>query len=94
MEREILRRRPPILTLENFCRDLTTHLATNEAQARTTRVSLVTYNRVGEGLLGLHDSVGGLTLDLYQGRLDSPSLTSERSAQLVFGGEADGYRPT
>lgn len=93
MEREILRRRPPILTLGNFCRDLTTYLVTNEAQARTTKVSLVTYNRVGEGLLGSHDSTGGLTLDLYQGRLDVSSLTAKRSAQLVFGDEAEGYRP-
>lgn len=93
MEKEILRRRPPILTLESFCRDLVAYVRAGEADGRATRLALVTYNRVGEGLLGSHESMNGLDLDLYQGRTNLPSLTSEESARLMLGGEADDYRP-
>ena len=81
---EVLRRRPPLLTLANFNKDLAGFVADGEAAGESTRMVLVTYNRVGEGLLGFTTYKGGLNLDLIQGTLDF-NVSPEQVTELVFG---------
>ncbi len=81
---EVLRRRPPLLTLPNFNKDLAGFVVDREAAGESTRIVLVTYNRVGEGLLGFQTYKGNLNLDLIQGTM-AFYVPQEQVTELVFG---------
>ncbi|MFZ2202476.1 MAG: hypothetical protein WAV56_03705 [Microgenomates group bacterium] len=85
IEGEILRKRPVLLALANFTRDLSEYVAAIDRTGGSININLVTYNRVGEGLLGGFAFTKNATLNLYQGKLGD-YLSSERGAELAFGG--------
>lgn len=81
---EVLRRRPCLLALPSFTRDLSAYAEAKEQAGESINVILVTYNRVGEGLLGARTFKNGLVLDLYQARL-ATYFDPERVVKLAFG---------
>ena len=89
---EVLRKRPCLLALPNFKRDLSAYLEAKEQAGELINGVLVTYNRVGEGLLGGVTFTKNARLNLYQGKLGS-YLSSERAAELAFGG-GEGEMPS
>ncbi|MEK7091141.1 MAG: hypothetical protein AAB887_01370 [Patescibacteria group bacterium] len=79
---EVLRRRPCLLALPNFRRDLSAYVEAKEQAGESTKVVLVTYNRVGEGLLEPRTTKGRLTLDTYSGQL-MMSITADQMLSLA-----------
>ena len=88
----MLRKRPCLLALPNFRRDLSAYVEAKERAGEPIKVILATYNRVGEGLLGGFAFTENTTLHLYQGKLAS-YLSSERAGELAFGG-GEGEMPS
>lgn len=83
---EVLRKRPCLLALPNFRRDLAAYVEAKERAGESIKVILVTYNRVGEGLLEPRTSKGGLTLDTYSGQL-MMSITADQMLPSRLTGE-------
>ncbi len=82
---EVLRKRPCLLALPNFRRDLSAYVEAKDQVGEPIKVVLATYNRVGEGLLGGFAFNKNATLNLYQGKLGD-YLSSERAIELALGG--------
>lgn len=79
--------------LSRFTHDLAAYVGASEAEGRSSNLTIVTYNRVGEGLLGPRTVKGGVTIDLYQGLL-STSITADRMFSPEPLGENESGRLT
>ncbi len=76
-----------LLVLSELTRDLSSFVRESETAGEASQFVLVTYNRVGEGLLEARTIEGGRTLDTYSGRL---MLTVQVEQWLT---PDDGYSP-